>query len=257
MRLVDTHCHLHDAKFDEDRGAVLQRALDTLEWIVLIGDGIASSRDALALTRENIYAAVGVHPYHPHEVTPEGIAALRELAANNHVVAIGEIGLDYYKYNEAPADQQQTAFRAQMDLASELSLPVVIHNRDAENDTLTILGEYDGRVPGVIMHCFSGDAAFAERCAARGYYISFAGNVTYPKAQQLRDAAAVVPMDRLLVETDSPYLAPQPARGKRCEPAYVSHTAAALAAVKVMDLESFTQHTTENATRIFQLHNRR
>ena len=255
MRLVDTHCHLHDAKFDEDRGAVLQRALDTLEWIVLIGDGIASSRDALALTRENIYAAVGVHPYHPHEVTPEGIAALRELAANNHVVAIGEIGLDYYKYNEAPADQQQTAFRAQMDLASELSLPVVIHNRDAENDTLTILGEYDGRVPGVIMHCFSGDAAFAERCVARGYYVSFAGNVTYPKAQQLRDAAAVVPMDRLLVETDSPYLAPQPARGKRCEPAYVSHTAAALAAVKGMDLESFTQQTTENATQIFQLHN--
>ena len=257
MHLVDTHCHLHDAKFDEDRDEVLRRALDTLDWLVLIGDGIASSRDALALTREKVYAAVGVHPYHPHEVTPEGITALREMAGNKHVVAIGEIGLDYYKYNEAPADQQQSAFRAQMELASEMSLPVVIHNRDAENDTLTILGEYDGHVPGVIMHCFSGDATFAERCAARGYYVSFAGNVTYPKAQQLRDAAAVVPMDRLLVETDSPYLAPQPVRGKRCEPAYVTHTAAALAAVKGMDLDSFTQQTTENAARIFQLHNHR
>lgn len=257
MRLVDTHCHLHDAKFDEDRDEILQRALDTLDWIVLIGDSIASSRDAQALTRENVYAAVGVHPYHPHEVTPEGIASLRDLAMNKHVVAIGEIGLDYYKYNEAPADSQQAAFRAQMDLAADLSLPVVIHNRDAENDTLAILGEYDGRVPGVIMHCFSGDAAFAERCTARGYYISFAGNVTYPKAQQLRDAAAAVPMDRLLVETDSPYLAPQPVRGKRCEPAYVTHTAAALAAVKGMDVESLTQQTTENAARIFQVHNRR
>ena len=257
MRLVDTHCHLHDAKFDDDRDEVLQRALKSLDWIVLIGDSIASSGDALALTRDNVYAAVGVHPYHPHEVTTEGIAILRDLAKNEQVVAIGEIGLDYYKYNEAPADRQQTAFRAQLELACELSLPVVIHNRDAEHDSLTILGEYDGRVPGVIMHCFSGDADFAERCVGRGYYVSFAGNVTYPKAQQLRDAAAVVPMDRLLVETDSPYLAPQPARGKRCEPAFVGHTEAALAAVKGIDVETLTERTTENAARVFQIHNRR
>lgn len=256
MRPVDTHCHLYDAKFDEDRADVLARALDALEWMVVIGDSIRSSRAAVALTGDRVYAAVGVHPYHPEEVTPEGTRELRELALNDRVAAIGEIGLDYYKYNEAPADAQQAAFRAQLAVAADLALPVVIHNRDADTDTLAILADYDARLGGVIMHCFSGDAAFAERCAARGYYISFAGNVTYPKAEALRDAAAVVPIDRLLIETDSPYLAPQPVRGKRCEPAFVMHAAATLAAVKGIAADDLIARTTENAARVFRTHAR-
>ncbi|MBM3289298.1 MAG: TatD family deoxyribonuclease [Candidatus Hydrogenedentes bacterium] len=256
MRLVDTHCHLQDAKFDEDRADVLARALDALEWVVLIGDSIASSRAAVALTRDCVFAAIGVHPYHPEQITNDGVAALRELASNSRVVAIGEIGLDYYTYNDAPRGAQQAAFHAQLDLAAELSLPVIIHNRDAGDDTLGILAEHDGRIPAAIMHCFSGDAAFAERCAARGYYISFAGNVTYPKAGVLRDAAAVVPINRLLVETDSPYLAPQPVRGRRCEPAYVTHAADTLAAVKGIGIDELISRTTENAERVFRARGR-
>ncbi|NUM56704.1 MAG: TatD family hydrolase [Candidatus Hydrogenedentes bacterium] len=257
MRLVDTHCHLQDAKFDDDRAAVMARALDTLDGIVLIGDTVESSRAAVALTRENVYAAVGVHPYHPDEISAETLSALTELASNRYVVAIGEIGLDYYKYNEAPAPLQQAAFHAQLELAADLSLPVAIHNRDAEADTLSILAEHDAEIPGVIMHCFSGDAAFAERCSGRGYYVSFAGNVTYPKAGALREAAAVVPMDRLLLETDSPYLAPQPVRGRRCEPAFVTHTAETLATVKNVDVQELVERTTDNAMRVFRLGARR
>ena len=257
MRLVDTHCHLQDAKFDGDRADVLSRALDALEWLVVIADSVRSSHAAVALTGDRVYAAVGVHPYHPEEVSEDGIATLRALAAHDRVAAIGEIGLDYYKYNDAPAELQQAAFRSQLALAAELSLPVIIHNRDAEDDTLAILADHDAALPGVIMHCFSGDAACAERCVARGYYISFAGNVTYPKAAPLREAAAVVPMDRLLVETDSPYLAPQAERGKRCEPAFVAHTAAALAAVKGVSVDEFIARTTENAARVFQMDKRK
>lgn len=256
MRLVDTHCHLQDAQFDDDRAEVIARALNALEWVVLIGDCIQSSRAAVALTCDKVYAAVGVHPYHPEEVDSEGVAALRALAGEKRVVAIGEIGLDYYKYNEAPRDRQQTAFREQLAVASALSLPVVIHNRDAADDTLTILAEHEAALPGVIMHCFSGGAAFAERCVSRGYYVSFAGNVTYPKASQLREAAAVVPLDRLLVETDSPYLAPQALRGKRCEPAHVTYTGEALAAVKGVTAGELAEKTTENAIRVFQLNAR-
>jgi len=252
MRLIDTHCHLYDKAFDEDRDAVLARALETLEWIVVIGDCIATSQLAVALGGDRVFAAVGAHPYHPEEITAEGLAELRVLASGPPVVAIGEIGLDYYKYNNAPAEVQRAAFHAQLDLAAELQLPVVIHNREANEETLAILSEYDARIPAVVMHCFSGDAAFAEVCMARGYYASFAGNVTYPKAVPLRDAAAVVPLERLLVETDSPYLAPQPVRGKRCEPAYVAHTAAGLAAVKGVDVEELSHKTTENARRIFR-----
>ncbi|MDZ4859926.1 MAG: TatD family hydrolase [Candidatus Hydrogenedentes bacterium] len=252
MRLVDTHCHLHDAAFDEDRDAVAARAMDSLEWIVLIGDSLASSRAALSFTNDRTFAAVGVHPYHPEEMDGDGVSVLRELAGHPRTVAIGEIGLDYYKHNTAPRELQHRAFHEQLSLAAELDLPLVIHNRDANEDTLAILGEHTIRA--VVMHCFSGDAAFAKACLARGYYISFAGNVTYPKAIQLREAASVVPIDRLLVETDSPYLAPQPVRGKRCEPAFAAHTAAALAELKNMPLDAFAEATTANASRVFVPH---
>lgn len=252
MALVDTHCHLQDKAFDGDRDEVIARSLSALDWMVVIADSLTSSRKALELTSPTrIYAAVGVHPYHPEEMGGAGRDELRALAESSGVVAIGEIGLDYYRHNDAPRATQQAAFHAQLALATELSLPVVIHNRDAGEDTLAILREHDERLPGVIMHCFSGDVAFAQACGERGYYVSFAGNLTYPKAQPLREAAAAVDRERLLVETDSPYLAPQPVRGKRCEPAHVAHTAAALAQVLGMSTDEAAHLTGENARRVF------
>lgn len=253
MGLVDTHCHLQSERFDEDRDTVLMRALESVDWLVLIGDSLASSEAAIALIQDRVYAAVGIHPYHPAEANPTGIVRLKDLAKSPGVVAIGEIGLDYYKYNDAPRDVQQEAFRAQLRLAAELHLPVVIHNRDAQDDLAAILDEHHRDLCGGIMHCFAGDAAFVERCLSWDFHVSFAGNVTFPKAQTLRDAAQVVPMNRLLIETDSPYLAPQPVRGKRCEPAYVRYTAETLADLKGVRLDELIAQTTSNARALFRV----
>lgn len=252
--IVDSHCHLQDKKFDDDRDAVLARALDALDWLVVIGDDLPTSEGALALTQERVYAAAGIHPYYAATADDAGIQRLREMAANKRVVALGEMGLDYYKYNDTPRDVQRAGFERQLALAAELGLPIVIHNREADADLAAILDEHHASLAGGVMHCFGSDAAFAERCLVwKDFYISFAGNVTFPKAQPLRDAAAVVPLDRLLVETDAPYLAPQPVRGKRCEPAHVLHTAAALAEVKGVSVEQMNQTTAENAARLFRI----
>lgn len=252
MRLIDTHCHLQDPKFDADRDEVLARALDALDAVVIIGDDLESSRAAVALCREDVYAAVGFHPYNALHVNGETLDEIRILASGEDVVAIGEIGLDYY--NEfAPRDAQRPAFARQLELAAELQMPVVIHNRNADDDAFGLLHPYVGKLPGILMHCFGSDAAFARRCVDAGVYVSFAGNVTYPKAQPLRDAAAVVPLDRLLVETDAPYLAPQPVRGKRCEPAFVEYTARTLADVKGVSLEELTEATSANARAFYRI----
>lgn len=252
--IVDSHCHLQDTKFDDDRAEVLARALDALDWIVVIGDDLPTSEGALALTQDRVYAAVGIHPYYAGTADDAAMDRLREMTGNEHVVALGEMGLDYFKYNETPRDVQRAGFERQLALAAELALPIVIHNRDADADLAAILDEHHASLPGGVMHCFGSDAAFAERCLGwKNFYVSFAGNVTFPKAQPLRDAAAVVPLDRLLVETDAPYLAPQPVRGKRCEPAHVAHTAAALAAVKGVTVDQMNQATAENAARLFRV----
>jgi TatD DNase family protein len=253
MGLVDTHCHLQTDRFDEDRDEILARSREALDWLVVIGDTLASSEAGVALCGDGIYAAVGVHPYHPEEVIEAGLTKLRELAARPGVVAIGEIGLDYYKYNDAPPEAQQAAFRAQLELAVELDLPVVIHNRESEDDLSSILDEYHQSLPGGILHCFAGSDAYLERGLGWGFHISFAGNVTFPKAQELRDRAVDVPFDRLLIETDSPYLAPQPVRGKRCEPAYVRHTAETLAEVKGVSYDELVAQTAANAARLFRI----
>jgi TatD DNase family protein len=223
-----------------------------LDGLVVIGDDLDTSRQAVELTRDRVFAAVGIHPYHADRVDAETLNALRELAANENVVALGEMGLDYYRYAETSRGEQKLAFEAQLELAAGLNLPVVIHNREADEDTAAILANAGSRLPGVIMHCFGSNAAFAGRCLELGHYISFAGNVTFPKAEALRDAAAVVPMERLLVETDSPYLAPQAVRGKRCEPAYVQHTAACLAELKEVTIAMFAEQTTANAAKLFR-----
>lgn len=251
MRLVDTHCHLMDRRFDEDREEVIARALDVLEWIVVIGENPGDAPRVVALARSRVYAAVGYHPYHAGDLDDAAAADLAGLLRQPHVVALGEIGLDYY--NEfTPRAVQAPAFERQLALAAELGLPVVVHNRQADEDSHALLAQYVPRLPGCVLHCYGSDAAFARRCVDLGCYISFAGNVVFPKAQPLRDAAAAVPLDRLLIETDAPYLAPPPMRGKRCEPAFVVHTARLLAEVKGVALEALGEQTTANAKRFFQ-----
>ncbi len=253
MPLVDSHCHLQDSAFDADRGELLSRSLETLDWLVVIGDDAPTSRAAVDLTQPGVYTSVGIHPYHAATADAPALQDLRELAQSPHVVAIGEIGLDYYKHNDTPRDIQQSAFQRQLQLATSLNLPVIIHNRESEKDLAAIVDAHHSRLAGGVMHCFAGSTAFVERALSWGFYISFAGNVTFPKAEELRAAARAVPLDRLLIETDAPYLAPQPVRGKRCEPAFVQYTAQHLAQLKGVPLETFCAATTENAARLFSV----
>lgn len=253
MPLVDSHCHLQDKAFDEDRDEVLARALDVLDWLVVIGDDLPTSHAGVALTQDRVYASVGVHPYYAATVNDDTLDELRTLTRSESVVAIGEIGLDYFKHNDTPRDIQLQAFGRQLELAAELSLPVIIHNRESQDDLCAVLDEYHERLSGGVIHCFAGGVDFVERALSWDFYISFAGNATFPKAVELRVAAEAVPLDRLLVETDAPYLAPQPVRGKRCEPAHVQHTAHALAELKGINDESFYTATAENARRLFNI----
>ena len=252
MALVDTHAHLQHPQFDGDRAAVLERALAELAGVVVIGDDVESSRAGVALVRDGVRAAVGIHPHNAATMTPEALETIRELAATRGVVGIGEIGLDYH-YDSAERGVQREAFRLQLEMAVECRLPVVIHCREAEADLASIVEPHVGQLAGGVMHCFGGNVGFAERCLSWGFYISFAGNVTFPNAGTLRDAARIVPIDRLLVETDSPYLAPQPVRGQRCEPVFVRHTAVCLADVKNIDVEQLASRTAENARRLLRL----
>ncbi|HOZ47275.1 MAG TPA: TatD family hydrolase [Candidatus Hydrogenedentes bacterium] len=252
MPLVDSHCHLQSEAFDADREAVIGRALDTLEWLVTIGDSLESSRRGVALNRERLYAAVGIHPHHAVQLDDATLDAIRALAGERGVVAVGEIGLDYY-YEYSPRASQRIAFERQLALAVDIAMPIIVHCRDAYEDIVPVLDAVHTRLAGGVMHCFSGSPAFAERCLAWGLHVSFAGNVTFKKADDLREAARAVPIDRILVETDSPYLAPQPLRGQRCEPLYVEHTARLLADIKGVPFDEFCARTTANARRVFRV----
>ncbi len=251
MRLVDSHCHLQDARFADDRAQVLGRALDTLDWLLVVGDTLASSRDAveLAATHPRVFAAAGVHPHHAGTASDDVLREIEALTRRERVVAWGEIGLDYY-YDYSPRDVQRDAFHRQLERACALDLPVIVHSRDAEPDTADLLAAFAGRIRGVL-HCFTGTAALAEAALDVGLHISFSGILTFPKAQDIRDVAATVPLDRLLVETDAPYLAPKPHRGQRCEPAHVVHTAEVLAGLRGLTVEDIGERTTMNAERLF------
>jgi TatD DNase family protein len=198
-----------------------------------------------------VYATTGIHPHNAKYADAEALAAIRTLAQLPHVVAIGEIGLDYH-YDFSPRDEQRAALRSQIELAIDLRLPVVFHCREAEDDFAAIVEPMHAALTTGIMHCFGGDAAFAERCLGWGFYVSFAGNVTFPKSHALREALGRVPPDRLLIETDSPYLAPQPVRGKRCEPVHVRYTAEAVAALRGVSPETLAEQTTSNARACFR-----
>jgi len=252
MLPFDSHAHVQDSAFDEDRAAVLNRASHGLSGIVGASDSLETSRAAIAVTGGRVWATAGIHPYLAESVDDSALEALASLAAAPAVVAIGEIGLDYY--NEfAPRDAQARAFRRQLELAARLELPVAVHCREAHDDALPILEEYRRRLPGIVMHCFGGGPSEAKRYLDMGCFISFAGNLTFPKAQELRDAAKAVPLEHLLVETDCPYLAPQVRRGKRCEPAFAAYTAECLAVLKNVTPEEMAEATARNAARIFGL----
>ncbi len=252
IKAVDTHCHLQMTPFDEDREQVIERSLESLAWMVVIGDGIEGSAGALKLLRPRIYGTVGFHPYHAAAYDDDAESRLEEFAGTPGIVAVGETGLDYH--NEfASRTQQRACFERQLALAVRLRLPAVIHSRDADDDTFAILRDQVPRLRGCILHCFGGSVDFAEKCLELGCYISFAGNVTFPKAELLREAARRVPPDRLLAETDSPYLAPQPVRGKRCEPQYVLHTLQYLASLKSVNADTLIRQITENACAAYNL----
>jgi TatD DNase family protein len=258
MELVDTHAHLDDERFASDFDAVLARARDAgLATILAVGTTLETSRRAVELARASpmIRAAVGIHPNYAAAADPSEWSAVCELAGAPEVVAIGETGLDRFR-NDTPFDTQLDYFRRHIELSIARRLPVVIHSRDAEADVLACLGQAASAGPlAGIMHSFTGSAAVAARSIELGMHISFAGQLTFTnrKFDALREVARCVPLDRLLVETDSPYLAPEPHRGGRNEPAHVAITARRLAELRGMTPEELALHTTANARKLFRL----
>jgi TatD DNase family protein len=253
--LFDTHAHLHFPELAPELDAVLGRARAAgVRGIVTIGTDVETSRAAIAIAERepDVWASVGVHPHDAAQVDGAALDDIERLAGAERVVAIGEIGLDFFR-NLSPRERQEDVFRRLLDLASRTGKPVLIHCRDAHAETLAILAEAAIGDVGGIMHCFSGDAAVARRCLDLGLVISIAGPVTYPNARELRDVVRLVPEDRLVVETDCPYLPPQPYRGKRNEPAYVGITAAKVAELRGVSLEELGPVMTKNAHRVLRV----
>ena len=264
MTLIDTHAHLDFSKFDADRPGVIDRARAAgVAAIVNVGVDLDSSRRAVRLAEqyESIYAAVGVHPHDAKNLDGATLAELRELAQKPTVVAVGEIGLDYYR-DLSPRDVQRRAFQAQLAWAAKLGKPVIIHDRDAHEEIMNTLTKWaqdltsstlSGRLG--VLHTFSGDLEMAKRAIDLGFYISISGPVTYRNARQLPEIVRALPLDRLLVETDCPFLAPEPHRGKRNEPAYVRLVVERIAKLKGIPFDDLARATTTNARRLFKLAN--
>jgi len=256
--LIDSHCHIDGAEYDADREQVIARARDagvTTMLVVGTGDPRTDAFDravALAEQHKEIYAAVGVHPHDAKLFDDAAETRLTNLVRQSaRVIAWGEIGLDYH-YDHSPREVQRDMFRRQLRLARELNLPVVIHSREANDDTITILREELTDYPRAgVLHCFGGDLAMARDAIAMGFFISFAGNLTFKKAEDLRDVARQLPLDRLLVETDCPYLTPVPFRGRRNEPAHVIETARCLAGLHGKDVDEIARITSENFVKLF------
>jgi TatD DNase family protein len=254
-RFIDSHCHVDSEQFDGDREAVIARALDAgVELMVGIGSGDGppdlEAGIRLADRHAAFYSTIGVHPHDASKATAETYRRLAELASHPKVVAVGEIGLDYH-YDHSPRAVQRDVFIEQLRIARDARKPIVIHTRTAWEDTIALLREHWAPAGlGGILHCFSEGPREAEQALAIGFHISFAGIVTFPKAAAVQEAARMVPADRLLIETDAPYLAPAPHRGKRNEPAYVVETARKLAALRGVTLEEIAQTTASNFRRL-------
>ena len=253
--LIDSHAHLDDERFDRDRERLIESLKENgIDLVINPGDDLQSSIKAVALAEkyENIYAAVGVHPHAAKEMDDATIGILKSFTNREKVIAIGEIGLDYY-YDNSPRDIQRQRFIEQLNLAKEVDLPVIIHSRSAAGETFEILKEaQDGNLEGVL-HCYSGSVEMAIEYIKLGFYISIAGPITFKNSKVAKEVAKAVPLDKLLIETDSPYLTPEPYRGKRNEPIYVRYVAGTIAEAKGLSFEEIAKATAENAKKLFRI----
>lgn len=251
--LFDTHAHLNATQYEEDLLEVIQRAQEEkVTNIVVVGFDRETIEKAMELTNKYdfIYAAIGWHPVDAIDLTDEHLHWIEELASHPKVVAIGETGLDYY-WDKSPKEVQKEAFRKQIHLAKKLNLPIIIHNRDATADVVEILQQEKAEDVGGIMHCFTGSAEVAQQCMDMNFYISFGGPITFKNAKKPKEVAMEIPLDRILIETDCPYLTPHPFRGKRNEPSYVKYIAEQIAELRGLSYEEVAKITTENAKRLF------
>lgn len=250
---IDTHCHLDFPEFDHDRDQVIQRAkTEGIDYIINIGSSLKGSKDSVELAKKYdfIYAAVGLHPHEADKCDTKTESDLRALAEENKVVAIGEIGLDYFK-NYSKPENQRPLFISLLRLAKDLGLPVVIHSREAQEDILKIL---KSELPQkAVVHCFSGDEKFLKECLGLGFFISFTCNITYKKADRLRELLELTPLDRLMLETDAPFLSPEGFRGRRNEPMQVKLLADEIARIKETGIEEIARVTADNARKFFHL----
>lgn len=250
---IDTHCHLDFTDFDNDRNEVIERSRrEGIDYLINIGSSLEGSARSVELSRlyDFIYASAGIHPHEADSFDDKALRKIEELASGEKVIAIGEIGLDYFK-NYSKAENQRVLFQSLLKLACNLDLPVVIHSRNAQEDTLKILKEIPPKK--AVVHCFSGDSDFLSRCIALGFSVSFTCNITYKKAGDLRELVKRVPLERLLLETDCPFLPPEGLRGKRNEPLYVKHLAGEVAGLRQMSVEEVARITSDNAKRFFSL----
>lgn len=255
MRLADAHAHLDMPEYATDKAQIIQQARQAgIELIINVGISVENSREVLATARHYpwIYATAGVHPHGADGVSEEAVAAIAQLLSDPKVVALGEIGLDFYR-RRAPAEVQEQVLRRFLDLAVSHRKPVVIHTRDATDRTLAILRDYKNYLHGGVMHCFSGTYAEAVAFLDLGLDISFSGVLTYPNTKPLQEAAQRLPLEHILLETDAPYLSPQPRRGKRNEPAFVHYTAQTLATLRSQPLADIAAQTWQNTCRVFQI----
>lgn len=253
---IDSHAHLDDPRFDQDRESIIESLReDGIDMVINIGADKESSLSTLELAKkyDHIYAVAGVHPHSASELEEDGLDWLREIAKEDKIVAIGEIGLDFY-YDNSPRDIQRKWFKAQIQLAKELGLPVVIHTRDAAKETYDILKETaaDGKLK-VLMHCYSGSAEMAMDYAKLGFYIALGGAVTFKNARVPREVASVLPLENLMIETDCPYMTPEPFRGKRNEPKLVSLVAEKIAEIKGITVDELAKATADNTRSFFRL----
>jgi TatD DNase family protein len=252
--LIDTHCHLDFKDFKDDLRAVLKRSRDTgIGFVINVGSSIEGTARSVEIAGENdfIYAAAGIHPHEADSASENDIKLFKGFLDKPKVVAVGEIGLDYYK-NISSRENQRKLFIKLLEIARDAGLPLIIHNRDAHKDMVDILRDIMGSSVNGVMHCFSGDEGFLKTCLDMGFFISFTCNITYKNADMLRGIARSAPMDRILLETDAPFLAPQDFRGKRNEPMHVRYVAEEIAGIKGLSFEEVANITTRNAEQLFK-----
>lgn len=250
--LIDSHSHIEMKAFDKDRDQVIARAKDVgVDYIIAVGINLEDCKRVVSVTKKynTVYGVIGIHPHHAKDIDNTTYDSLRQMVHNDKIVAYGEIGLDFFR-NLSPRNIQIKKFGEQLELASEIGLPVVIHDREAHTQTTNILEQWNGDKRGII-HCFSGDYGMARKCLDMGFYISIPGTITFRNSSQLRDVVKKVPMNRLLVETDAPFLTPQPKRGGRNEPAYVMYTALRIAEIKGLPIEEVEKVTYKNTLDVF------